>query len=197
MKKFQTLSILLITFLAVNVALAQNNLKAPVRYKLKNGVTLIVAQNVGSGKIYSRLTVENQADDSSNIFAQLLENYMSNKAKAFNETNPSQVTLNYNEANTATTVANFEQALNLVAESFINPEITKTLFSEMKELYTGKKADLDALTFKDFQAYYSKNFKAADTFITIAGDISPVQAKELVNKSLGNSKDLNLITAAK
>ena len=61
MKSIQKLSILLVALFSFNAAMAQSIMKAPVRYKLKNGVTLIVAQNVGSGKIFSRLTVENQA----------------------------------------------------------------------------------------------------------------------------------------
>lgn len=192
MKSIQKLSFLLITLFSFNAALAQSTMKAPVRYKLKNGVTLIVAQNVGLGKIYSRLTVENQANEEETIYAQILENYMNNRAHKFNEfmtengKSSSNVTMSYNEANTATNIANFEQAFNFVSKSFLNNEITKQAFADMKDLYAGNKADLDVVTLKDLQVYYSKNFKATDTYITIAGDITPAYAKEIAAKAFGN-----------
>lgn len=196
MKSFKKLTILLITLFSFNVALAQSTMKAPVRYKLKNGITIIVAQNIGSGKIYSRLTVENQAEDNATIYAQVLENFMNKRAEKFNElssnSNASKITINYNEANTATTTANFEQAINFVSKSFLNQDIVKQAFDEMKDLYTGKKEDLASVTIKDLQAYYNKNFKAEDTYITIAGDITPAQAKEIVAKAFGSQEKISL-----
>ena len=203
MKSIQKLSILLIALFSFNAAMAQSIMKAPVRYKLKNGVTLIVAQNVGSGKIFSRLTIENQAQENETLYAQILENYMNKRAEKFNEfltatTSSSKITMNYNEANTATNVANFEDAFNFVSKSFLNQDIAKQAFDEMKDLYAGKQDDLKSVTMKDLQAYYNKNFKAEDTYITIAGDITPLQAREIAAKAFANSKEANeVITTAK
>jgi predicted Zn-dependent peptidase len=191
MKSIKTFSILIITLLSINIAFAQNSMKAPVRFKLKNGVTVIVAQNVGLGKVYSRLTIENQSNESTTIVAQVLENYLNNKASKFNSSMAdagapnSKVTLSYNEANTATNIANFEPALNYVSNILLNPETAKQAFDEMKSLYTGNKTDLDSVTIKDVQDFYNKNFKASDTFITIAGDITPSDAKEIAAKAFG------------
>lgn len=203
MKSIQKLSILLVALFSFNTAIAQSTMKAPVRYKLKNGVTLIVAQNVGSGKIFSRLTVENQAQENETLYAQILENYMNKRAEKFNEflsatTSSAKITMNYNEGNTATNVANFEDAFNFVSKSFLNQDIAKQAFDEMKDLYAGKQDDLKSVTIKDLQAYYNKNFKAEDTYITIAGDITPSQAKEIAAKAFANSKEANdVITTAK
>lgn len=203
MKSIQKLSILLVALFSFNAAIAQSTMKAPVRYKLKNGVTLIVAQNVGSGKIFSRLTVENQAQENETLYAQILENYMNKRAEKFNEfltatTSSSKITMNYNEGNTATNVANFEDAFNFVSKSFLNQDIAKQAFDEMKDLYAGKQDDLKSVTMKDLQAYYNKNFKAEDTYITIAGDITPSQAREIAAKAFANSKEANdVITTAK
>jgi len=192
MKSIKSFSILIITLLSINVAFAQNAMKAPVRFKLKNGVTVIVAQNNGLGKIYSRLTIENQNCESQKIVAQVLENYLNNKASKFNDSmmavgsTSSKVTFSCNEANTATNIANFEPALNYVSSIFLNPETAKQAFDEMKSLYTGNKTDLDAVTVKDIQDFYNKNFKASDTFITIAGDITPSDAKEIASKAFGS-----------
>ena len=202
MKSIQKLSILFVALFSFNAAIAQSTMKAPVRYKLKNGVTLIVAQNVGSGKIFSRLTVENQAQENETLYAQILENYMNKRAEKFNEfltstTSSSKITMNYNEGNTATNVANFEDAFNFVSKSFLNQDIAKQAFDEMKDLYAGKQDDLKSVTMKDLQAYYNKNFKAEDTYITIAGDITPSQAREIATKAFANSKEVNNVTTAK
>ncbi|WP_316771257.1 insulinase family protein [Pedobacter frigiditerrae] len=191
MKSITKIAILFIALLSFNAASAQNSMKAPVRYKLKNGITLIVAQNNGLGKIYSRLTIENQTCGNK-VIAQVFENYLNNKATKFNDSmaatgaTSSKVTIAYNEANTATNIANFEPALNYVSTLFLNPTTAKQAFDEMKSLYAGNKADLDSITLEEVQNYYNKNFKASDTFITIAGDITPSDAKEIASKAFGN-----------
>lgn len=101
-------------------------------------------------------------------------------------TAPSQVTFSYNEANTATNIANFEPALNYVSNIFLNPATAKQAFDEMKSLYAGNKVDLDSVTVQDVQDFYNKTFKASDTFITIAGDITPSDAKDITSKAFGN-----------
>ncbi|TCC93232.1 insulinase family protein [Pedobacter frigiditerrae] len=191
MKSITKIAILFIALLSFTVASAQNSMKAPVRFKLKNGITVIVAQNNGLGKIYSRLTIENQTCGNK-VIAQVFENYLNNKATKFNDSmsatgaTSSKVTFAYNEANTATNTANFEPALNYVSTLFLNPTTAKQAFDEMKSLYTGNKADLDSITAADVQDYYNKSFKASDTFITIAGDITPSDAKEIASKAFGS-----------
>lgn len=194
MNKIQKLSILLITLFSFNAAFAQSPMKEPISFKLKNGVTVVVAQNVGLGKIYSRLTIENQTSDSQKVATQVLENFLSHKANKFNESMSAngkpvaQVSMGLKEANTATNINTFEQTLNFVSSAFINPEITKEAFDEMKTQYTGEKADLENITLKDLQEVYNKNFKAADAYITIAGDITPSAARVIATKVFGGWK---------
>lgn len=194
MNKIHKLSILLIALFSFNTSFAQSPMKEPVSFKLKNGLTVVVAQNVGLGKIYSRLTIENQTDDSQKVAAQILANFLNNKANKFNEgmlengKPVSTVSMSFNEANAATNINTFEQTLNFVSSAFINPQITKEAFDEMKSQYTGDKADLASITIKDLQEFYNKNFKAADTYITIAGDITPGAAKLITNRVFGSWK---------
>ncbi len=195
MNKFQKLSILLLSLFSFQAAFGQSPMKAPISFKLKNGVTVVVAQNEGLGKIYSRLTIENQSSDSQKVATQVLENFFNHKANKFNEsmaTNGkpvSQVTMSLKEANTATNISTFEQTLSFVSNAFINPEITKEAFNEMKNQYTGEKADLESITLKDLQEVYNKNFKAADAYITIAGDITPSEARVIALKVFGGWKN--------
>lgn len=195
MNKIQRISILLLTLFSFSTAFAQSAMKTPVRFKLKNGLTVIVAQNAGLGKIYSRFTIENETSEAHKVAAQVLQNYLNNKATKFNENAMllnglpiSKVTLTYNEANTATNINTFEKTLNFVSTIYTNPEITKEAFEEMKSQYTGNKEDLEAVTIKELQELYQKNFKAADSFITIAGDITPSAAKLIANKAFGSWK---------
>src|SRR5689334_22028378 len=110
MKSFKKISMFLFILFAGNVVFAQNNMKSPVSFKLKNGLTVIVAQNVGLGKIYSRLTMENAAANDQNIVAKVLDGYLASKAARYNqktserqaENDAVKVTMGFNEANTAT-----------------------------------------------------------------------------------------------
>jgi len=194
MNKIHKLSILLIALFSFNTSFAQSPMKEPVSFKLKNGLTVVVSQNVGLGKIYSRLTIENHTDDSQKVAAQILANFLNNKANKFNEgmlengKPVSTVSMSFNEANAATNINTFEQTLNFVSSAFINPQITKEAFDDMKSQYTGDKADLASITIKDLQEFYNKNFKAADTYITIAGDITPSAAKLITNRVFGSWK---------
>lgn len=196
MKTVTKILILFIAFLSINVAFSQNLMKAPIHYKLKNGLNVVVAQNTGLGKIYSRLLIENETKESNSILAQVLETYLNNKANSFNElmagnnNNISKITMSIKEANTATNVANFEEALNYIANTFLNLEITSQSFAEIKGLYNGNKADLDSITLQSLKDYYSKNYNASDAYVTIAGDINPAHAKEIAAKAFGNWSEI-------
>lgn len=186
--KFKITFIILSLF-AINVASAQS-MKAPVSFKLKNGVTVIVAQNEGMGKIYSRLTIENKSSEEQRNIAQVFESFLNGKAVAFNqnvaqkdsETTP-KVSLTVDEVNTATNVADFQQALQFVSDNIVNPELSQQAFEVIKA-----NTDLANVTLADVKAFYASHFKPSDTFITIAGDIDPATAKAMANKVFGNWK---------
>jgi len=191
MKITKRISLFILTFCLINTAYAQNQMKNPVRFKLKNGLTVIVAQNTGMGKIYSRLTVENEVSDAQKTIAQALETYLNYKAEQFNAKQSadnkvtSKINITYNEANTSTNIFNFEQALSYVATTLLDPAFSATAFEEMKASYTGNKTDLKAIKLTDLQSFYADHFKTADIFITIAGDITPADAKLIANRTFG------------
>lgn len=192
MKITKRISLLLLTFCLISTTYAQNQMKNPVRFKLKNGLTVIVAQNTGLGKIYSRVTIENVVSDAQKTIAQVVESYLNYKAEQFNAKQSvdnkvtSKINMTYNEANTSTNIFNFEQALSYVATTLLDPAFSATALEEMKANYTGSKTDLKAITLTDLQSFYADHFKMADIFITIAGDISPANAKLIANRTFGN-----------
>ncbi|RZJ81636.1 MAG: hypothetical protein EOO47_03560 [Flavobacterium sp.] len=189
MKLFTKITTLLITFLSLNVAVAQQNMKNPVRFKLKNGVTLIVAQNQGMGKVYSRLTVENDEISTNSEESTFLNNLLQQKAKEFNkmayplngEVLP--VSLQVSEANTATRINDFEEALAFVVNAIFNPNITQDLIEHSAN---------KNLNVAQLKSYHKRSVKHSDTFLTIAGDISIADAKVIVNKIFGNWTEIAL-----
>jgi len=154
MKSLKNITIIFLLMVTGHVAFAQK-MKEPVRVKLKNGPTLIVAQNEGFNKVYARVTIENQTAVEDND-VQLFRSFLDKKTTEFNN-NADQdkevvphVELAVSEANTASNLADFEQTLQYVADHFYAPQ-------------TGR-------------------IKSSDMYITIAGDIDVAKAKALVNK---------------
>lgn len=154
MKSLKNITLIFLLMVAANVAFAQK-MKEPVRLKLKNGVTLIVAQNEGFNKVYARVTIENQNVAEANDL-ELFRSFLEKKTIDFNSNADKDkevvphVDLSVSEANTASNVADFEQTLQYAVDHFFVPQ-------------TGR-------------------IKNSDLFITIAGDIDVVKAKALVNK---------------
>jgi|GEM_PF-2317261 len=188
MKFFTTIISTLLIIFTINIAVAQNNMKAPVRFKLKNGVTLIVAQNAGMGKVYARLTVENEATALNNDTATLITNVLAQKAIEFNKMayplngEVAPMNLQFAEANTAARINDFEDALTVAVSAIFNPEFSQEATSKFD---THK-----SLTAEQLKAYHKNAIKTSDTYLTIAGDISVADAKMLVNKIFGNWKEV-------
>ncbi|RZL42012.1 MAG: insulinase family protein [Pedobacter sp.] len=189
MKTLTKITTLLITFLSLNVAMAQQNMKVPVKFKLKNGVTLIVAPNQGMGKIYSRLTVENDEINANTEESTFLNNLLQQKADTFNKIayplngEVSPVSLQVAEANTATRTNDFEEALTFAVNAMFNPNITQDAVDN---------AAIKNLNVEQLKSYHKNTVKQSDTFLTIAGDISVADAKMMVNKIFGNWKEIAL-----
>lgn len=181
------IAFIILSLFTFNTAFAQN-MKAPVSFKLKNGVTVIVAQNAGMGKIYSRLTIEHPQGVPQHRAAKAFEGFLNSKANTYQNntvdgSETPKVSLALAEANTATNVAEFEQAFQFVSANLTNPELSKQTFDGIQE-----NAELADLTLNDVKAFYSNHFNPAHTFITIAGDIDVATAKAMVTKAFGNWK---------
>lgn len=188
-KKF---TLLTLTFLMLQHVSAQNQFKTPVKFKLKNNLTVIVAQNIGSGKIFSRLTVENEIKEEEKTITNLLEGFLRSKANNFNlrqapdSRTVSQVTLTATEANTATSIFNFEQALSFVSLNLLDPELAQQVYAKMDSIYDGPLSDLKSLQVADIERYLADHLKTSDIYLTIAGDISPNDAKLMANRVFGD-----------
>lgn len=184
MKSTIKIAFIILSLFTFNTSFAQN-MKAPVSFKLKNGVTVIVAQNAGMGKVYSRLTIEHPRAMAKHNAAKAFESFLSNKANTFQNNNANgetpKVSLMLAEANTATNVVEFEEALQFVSASITNPELSKQVFESIEE-----NADL---TLDEAKAFYGAHFNPEHTFITIAGDIDVATAKAMATKAFGNWKN--------
>ncbi|WP_199140390.1 insulinase family protein [Pedobacter sp. ASV12] len=190
--KFTTkITFIILSLFFFNAAFAQNP-KAPVSFKLKNGVTVIVAQNAGMGKIYSRLTIENQNATEQKNVAQVFESFLNKRANAFQGSTNSEgiapkVSLSVDEANTATNVADFQQALQFVSDHLTNTTLSEQAFEHLKAQLKDRD-DLANVSLADVKAFYANHFAPAQTFITIAGDIDVSTAKAMANKAFGDWK---------
>lgn len=190
--KFTTkITFIILSLFTFNAAFAQSP-KAPVSFKLKNGLTVIVAQNAGMGKIYSRLTIEHpNANEQKNV-AQVFESFLNKRATAFQSNTNSEglapkVSLSVDEANTATNVADFQQALQFVSDHMTNTALSEQAFEHLKAQLKDKD-DLANVSLADVKAFYANHFDPAQTFITIAGDIDVSTAKAMANKAFGDWK---------
>ena len=185
-------NVFLLLFSICTAGYAQNQFKNPTRFKLKNDFTVIIAQNVGAGKIYARITLENEVLPKEKLAADVIGEYLASKAGQFNLRQSteskvtSQVSMTYNEANIATSLLVFEQALSFVAENLLDPELPRLAFSTIQNLSEENRARLKILKISDLQSFHVKHFKPSAVFITIAGDISPSEAKLISSRVFVN-----------
>jgi predicted Zn-dependent peptidase len=191
-KKVTKVVLVMIVLTWAQVTVAQNKMKAPERFKLKNGLTCIVAENSGLGKIYARITVENEISEEQKIYAQVFDAFLTNKANEFNEKQQGNgkisphLTMVYNDVNTSSNIFSFEQTLANVSQIYFNPAIVQEVFADLKT--KGNKEILAKITLSSLLGFHSAHFKASDIYITIAGDINPSDAKAITNRVFGDKK---------
>jgi predicted Zn-dependent peptidase len=194
MKTIKNLIIAAIAILTTQVATAQTgSMKDPVSFKLKNGLTVILAENQQATKVFASLSNDNETV-TGKVGAQEVLNIMLNHSAGNNE-------LRFNEkgANIATAASNFNGVLNSLATIIQNPDLNQSTFEKAKAtviagIYTKDRyynseitsQALETLTLDDVKTFYSANANAAGTYLTIAGNITLAEAKALVKKSFGD-----------
>lgn len=194
MKKIKALIIISITILSVQLTRAQSGtMKAPISFKLKSGLTVIVAENLSANKIYASLTCEEKTN---NIKAGVYEvlNAMLNETASTN-------ILSFNEkgANIAATLVDFDDAITSLSATLQNPALSQATFdkalSNVKSSVMARdryypenitEASLQALTLNDIKAFYTSHAGLTTAYLTIAGNITPAEAKLLTKKSFEN-----------
>lgn len=174
-------------------------MKNPVSYTLKNGMTIIIAENQATPKVYANLSFE------------AAKVYIAEKAAVQEVTITllnQQLTaldagLSYSDKglNLATTSAGLEAALQTMYAYIKAPGFTEAALAKAKaevlahltaqDKYfpeTVNAASLNKLSLTDVNAYYNEINEPARTFLTIVGNINPAAAKNYTKTAMNQVK---------
>lgn len=176
-------------------------MKDPVSFTLKNGMTIIIAENEATPKVFANLSFEAadryQADKAA--VQEVLTTLMDQQLTAMD------AGLSYSDkgVNLATHRDNFENALQTLytyisAPSFDQDALLKAKATVLAHLTaqdkyfpeTVNKNSLARLTLEDVSAYYNEINKPAQTVLTVAGNITPAIAKSYTKKAMNRPKPI-------
>lgn len=169
---------------------AQVTMKDPVSFKLKNGVEVVVAENIGMGKVFASVKIEGEALDSnaavSEVLTKILTEGASVKGKAvfansLKEIAP-KVSVTADEANVAAAVEDFENAFLVMSSALQESVIDQVIVDKVN------KSTKQVVSLAEVKTFYNKQITPSRTYVTIAGNISVAQAKALVKKAFGEWK---------
>ncbi|MBB5438383.1 putative Zn-dependent peptidase [Pedobacter sp. AK017] len=200
MKILKTTTTAIALLIGTSSGFAQSDvMKDPVSYTLKNGMTIIIAENQATPKVYANLSFE------------AAKVYVAEKAAVQEVTTTllnQQLTaldagLSYSDKglNLATTSAGLEAVLQTMYAYINAPGFTEAALAKAKaELLahltaqdryfpeTVNAASLNKLSLADVNAYYNEINKPALTFLTIVGNINPAAAKNYTKTVMNQVK---------
>lgn len=191
--KIKNILTIAITVLTVQIANAQSSMmKEPVSFKLKNGLTVIVAENKNVTKVHSSLTSDLVNDKQAGV--QHILTAMLNHA-----TGNSGINYNENGANLMASTTDFGDALIVLSASIQDPTLNQATFETAKSTVIASvkaknryypahvtEASLAQLTLNDVKTFYDNNVTPGKAYLTIAGNISVAEAKSLAEQSFAN-----------
>lgn len=193
MKKVLLFSLIVFSAFASN---AQNGLKEPVNYTLKNGMKIILSENNKSAGVYSSFTLDtkafrNQKDAMVELLnATLNESVPENTPILFKDNSGRLNTNQANLENGLTEMAALIQHANINRKSFDSGK-AKLLASLKNQDYdydqTVNEHTVNAISFADLQVFYEE-LSPEKTYLTVAGNIELANAKAAVKKAFGNWK---------
>lgn len=175
------------------------SMKAPVSYKLKNGMTIIVAENSGTQKVFSTLSFEgnNQYKPENATVEELVKTILTvqlpelNKGLSFTEKG----------VNLATTADEFESAMNAMYTYVSAPDFSEEALNMAKsevinhlaarDKYYPETITVDAinkLNVNELKAYYRIMANPATAYLTVVGNINASDMKSYARKELGQVK---------
>lgn len=192
MKSLKNFIIIAITLLSTQIATAQSGaMKAPVSFKLKNGLTVIVAENQDAKKVYASLSGESAIAENVNPAAKEVLHQMFGKAEG--------IRFDEQGAHISTIADDFDNTLTALSKSIQPALLTQSAFDAAKAAVIAKfetkaqnyTADLSAenltsVTFNDVKVYYAAKANPANVYLTIAGDVKVDDIKAMVKKTFGN-----------
>jgi len=193
MNKIKILALSVLSFLSIYTANAQT-FKAPVGYKLKNGMNIIISENDRSPKAYSSFTLDaNAFKDKKDGVIELLNAVLNENVGK----NPN-ISFNDNSGKLATVNADLDKDLSAMASLIKNATIDLNTFNIAKAILltslklqdydydqTVNEKSINALTLEDIKSFYSQ-ISPEKTFLTIAGDVELSSAKSSAKKAFGN-----------
>lgn len=174
-------------------------MKDPVSYTLKNGMTVIIAENEATPKVFANLSFEAagkyQADKATvqEVFTTLMNQ----------ELTAMDAGLSYSDKgiNLATQHGQFETALQQLYAYINTPAFNQDAFAKAKATVLAhltaqdkyfppavNQNSLAKLTLDDVNAYYNEINIPAQTVLTVAGNITPGLAKNYTKKAMNQRK---------
>lgn len=195
MKMLKTNLIALALVISAQLGFAQSSaLKIPVSYTLKNGTTLIIAENETTPKVFANLSFES-ADQYTTEKATVQEVVTTLLNQQLNILNAG---LSYTDkgVNLSTMPDQFENTLQTLytyinAPAFDQDALAKAKAEVMHHLTTQdkyfpeaiNKNSLNKLSLAEVNAYYLEMSKSGQTTLTIAGNITQAIAKKIAKNA--------------
>ena len=209
MKTIKHLLILTLSLAGMQSLKAQTGpLKDPVSFKLKNGLTVIVAENHNASKVFSNFNTEAKTSESSykagaqEILTAMLNGTAQELAR--------QVSFTDKGGNINAFTSDFDMALQALSNSVMQPQLNEESFLKYKnELLQSIRAKdryyaeeinemaVENLSLNDIQVLYHHAILPSIAYLTIAGNISVAEAKLLAKKSFGNWKNIEATEISK
>nr|WP_121269553.1 insulinase family protein [Pedobacter schmidteae] len=200
MKTLNTITTAIALLIGTSFGYAQSSVfKNPVSFTLKNGTTVIVAENQASPKVFANLSFEAAAKYRAEKAAiQEVFSTMLNQQLAALDAG-----LSYSDkgVNLATTTAGFEAAFETMINYISAPKFDEQSLASAKasvlahlsaqDKYfpeTVNAASLAKITLAEVNAYFQEINNPKQNFLTIAGNITPSVAKDYTKKSVDRVK---------
>ena len=196
MNTIKTILLSTLILLLAKSSNAQNGMKEPVGYTLKNGMKIIVSENSRSPKAYASFTLDAQAFQNKKDGIVELLNAVLNE----NVEKDANVLFMDNSAKLATNNTALDQDLTAMASLIENAVINQKTFNngKAKLLASLKMQDYDydqtvnvnsitVLSLADVQDFHAQ-ISPEKTYLTVAGDVELNNAKAAVKKAFGNWK---------
>ena len=156
-------------------------------------MTIIVAENKATTKVYSSFTIESPADKAfTKPGVEELLTSMLHEAALQEEAG---ISFSDKGGNLATNIAGFEYSLNAFSNTIRNP-FNERIFEKAKsdlvesvasntKYYADQinEAAVQSLTLDDVKAFYKSAMKPAKSTLTIVGNITPAEAKFFAKKA--------------
>jgi len=166
---------------------AQSAMKAPVSYQLKNGMTIITAENTSTPKVFANMSFEGKPYNVNNATVQEVLNVL------FEQQLPKvNAGLSYTEngMNVAVDAADFERTMADLYAYMARPYFTTEALAAAKDAIVAHlsaqdkyypanvtTAAVDAISLAAVKAYYAEISNPATAYLTIAGNVKPATVK--------------------